>query len=259
MIESNILGAAVGIQNQGVIDKSEGTSLPSTVNAVIVGSFKRGRMDQPFTVTRENYKAILGHDPSNPSYLAVEDVFSRGISELSIVRTGSSGGSNTPIVCTPTSLEFVPNVTLPIDKEQIILRIILEVDGVALLNHNGNEGFADISLTTSQIGFIQNRDSPQWIANHLFLYSGIDLMRQMNLGKYFNYQPYSNLGLNQPITISGLATSDMSDEFSPSKPTIPASVKLTFKVIDNLPSNAVDFTLVQWGQDMSIYGCAIST
>ena len=93
MIESNILGAAVGIQNQGVIDKTEGTSLPSTGDAVIAGKFKRGRMDKAFTVTRDNYKAILGHDPSNPSYQAVEDVFNRGVSEISVRRVGTPGKS----------------------------------------------------------------------------------------------------------------------------------------------------------------------
>lgn len=91
MIESNILGAAVGIQNQGVIDKTEGTSLPSTTNGVIVGKFKRGRMDKAFVVTRDNYKAMLGHDPSNPSYQAVEDVFNRGVSQVSVRRVGTSG------------------------------------------------------------------------------------------------------------------------------------------------------------------------
>lgn len=96
MIESNILGAAVGIQNQGVIDKTEGTSLPSTGNAVIAGKFKRGRMDKPFKVTASNYQALLGRDPSNPSYLVVEDCFKRGVSEISVLRTGG-GTSITPI------------------------------------------------------------------------------------------------------------------------------------------------------------------
>lgn len=91
MIESNILGAAVGIQNQGVVDKTEGTSLPSTGNAVITGRFKRGRMDKAFVVTRDNFKALLGHDPSNPSYQVVEDVFARGVSEINILRVGAWG------------------------------------------------------------------------------------------------------------------------------------------------------------------------
>ena len=91
MIETKILGDAVGVQRGDVIDKSETTVLPSLSNGVITGNFKRGRMDKPFKVTASNYKALLGHDPSNPSYLAVEDAFKRGVSEVSILRTG--GGS----------------------------------------------------------------------------------------------------------------------------------------------------------------------
>lgn len=91
MIESKILGAAVGIQNQGVVDKTEGTSLPSVNNGLIAGKFKRGRMDKAFVVTKDNYKAVLGYDPSNPSYQTVEDVFNLGVSQVSIRRTGASG------------------------------------------------------------------------------------------------------------------------------------------------------------------------
>ncbi len=98
MIESKTLGSAVGIQYQGVIDKSEGTDLPSLANGVIVGKFKRGRMDKPFKVTAKNYQALLGRDPSNPNYLAVEDAFKRGVSEISILRTGGAGASGCKII-----------------------------------------------------------------------------------------------------------------------------------------------------------------
>lgn len=91
MIESKTLGSAAGIQYQGVIDKSEGTSLPSLANGVIIGRFKRGRMDKPFKVTSKNYRSLLGYDPSNPSYLVVEDAFKRGVSEISILRVGGVG------------------------------------------------------------------------------------------------------------------------------------------------------------------------
>ena len=91
MIESKTLGSAAGIQYQGVIDKTETNSLPSLSNGVITGRFKRGRMDKPFKVTASNYQALLGRDPMNPSYLVVEDAFKRGIGEVSILRTGSSG------------------------------------------------------------------------------------------------------------------------------------------------------------------------
>ena len=92
MIETKILGDAVGVQRQDVIDKSETTVLPSLANGVITGHFKRGRMDRPFKVTNANYRSLLGHDPSNPSYLAVEDAFKNGISEISILRVGDTLG-----------------------------------------------------------------------------------------------------------------------------------------------------------------------
>ncbi|WP_352309077.1 hypothetical protein [Psychrobacter sp. W2-37-MNA-CIBAN-0211] len=91
MIESKTLGASAGIQRQDVIDNSETTVLPSLASGVIIGRFKRGRTDKPFTVTPASYKALLGHDPSNKSYLAVEDAFKRGISDVSILRVGGHG------------------------------------------------------------------------------------------------------------------------------------------------------------------------
>lgn len=101
MIESKILGSAPGIQRQDVIDKSETTVLPSLTNGVITGRFKRGRMDKPFKVTSNNYKALLGHDPSNPSYLAVEDTFKRGVSEVSVLRVGTPGKFQPPEMAEP--------------------------------------------------------------------------------------------------------------------------------------------------------------
>lgn len=91
MIESKILGSAVGIQRQDVIDNTESNVLPSLANGVFMGRYKRGRMDKPFKVTSENYRSLLGHDPSNPSYLAVEDAFKRGIREVNILRIGGVG------------------------------------------------------------------------------------------------------------------------------------------------------------------------
>tara|TARA_B100000530_G_scaffold309310_1_gene234999 strand:- start:17978 stop:18325 length:348 start_codon:yes stop_codon:yes gene_type:complete len=94
MIESKTLGSAAGVQYQGVIDKTETNSLPSLANGVVIGKFKRGRMDKPFKVTAVNYQALLGRDPMNPSYLAVEDAFRRGISEVSVLRVGQTGGAS---------------------------------------------------------------------------------------------------------------------------------------------------------------------
>lgn len=117
MIETKMLGDAVGIQRQDVIDKSETTVLPSLANGVITGHFKRGRMDKPFKVTAKNYKALLGYDPSNPSYLAVEDAFKNGVNELSILRTGGMGakkGGVSYVVVKPVTEIFLRQPEIPV-------------------------------------------------------------------------------------------------------------------------------------------------
>lgn len=86
MITTKILNQAVGVQRDRAKDKTETATLPSANNGIIVGAFKRGRADKPFKVTRDNYKAILGRDIGNPSYMAVEDAFMRGIKELWVCR-----------------------------------------------------------------------------------------------------------------------------------------------------------------------------
>lgn len=98
MIESKTLGAAVGIQRQGVIDKTESTTQDTASNGLIVGSFKRGRMDKPFLVTKNTYQALLGHDPTNPDYNAVEDALNQGVSGVWVRRIGAPGS----IAVTPT-------------------------------------------------------------------------------------------------------------------------------------------------------------
>ncbi len=90
MIQSKILGAAPGVQYQGNKDLSE-TNSPSTLTSgLIVGRFKRGMTGAPFTVTNNNYQALLGFDPTNPDYMAVQDAFALGISELQVMRVGKS-------------------------------------------------------------------------------------------------------------------------------------------------------------------------
>ena len=95
MIQSKILGEAAGIQYQGVKDESEINQTSSLTTGYFVGRFKRGFMGKPFTVTATNFQALLGYDPSNPDYLAVEDVFNRGVPSLQVLRVGSPTGKVT--------------------------------------------------------------------------------------------------------------------------------------------------------------------
>lgn len=144
MIESKTLGAAAGTQYQGVNDKSESISLPSLSNGLIVGKFKRGRMDKAFTVNANNYRALLGHDPLNPSYLAVEDVFARGVSEVSIRRVGNSAGKSQPSEGSKTDF-----ATLPINNSVTINNS----DG----GYNNQESYFSIEVN----GVMYNADKSQ--------------------------------------------------------------------------------------------------
>lgn len=116
MIESKTLGAVVGIQRQGVIDKSESTALPSTSNAMIVGNFRRGRTNKPFEVTLDNYQALLGYEPTNPSYATVEDTLKQGVSSVWVMRTGdNSPNSDNGVISGDKGSYFVLAARQPYD------------------------------------------------------------------------------------------------------------------------------------------------
>lgn len=90
MITTNILKTAVGVQRGDVIDKTESTKFQNVTNGIIIGRFKRGVMGTPFKVNEGNFSAILGRDVANPSFLAIEDALNNGISEVWVMRIGTS-------------------------------------------------------------------------------------------------------------------------------------------------------------------------
>lgn len=90
MITTNILKTAVGVQRGDVIDKTESTKLQNVTNGIIIGRFKRGVMGTPFKVNEGNFSAILGRDVANPSFLAIEDALNSGLSEVWVMRIGTS-------------------------------------------------------------------------------------------------------------------------------------------------------------------------
>lgn len=82
---TEILDDEVGIQYQGVKDSSGSTgSYP--INGIMVGLFKRGRFDKPMTITGANIRAMLGFEPNNPHYVAVQDALNSGIPSVQVLR-----------------------------------------------------------------------------------------------------------------------------------------------------------------------------
>lgn len=89
MINSKTLGRAVGI-SQKDISGNTGPNVPLINNqSVIIGRFKRGRTDKPFKVTADNFKALLGEDQNNDSFLVVQDAFIAGAEFVWVMRIGS--------------------------------------------------------------------------------------------------------------------------------------------------------------------------
>lgn len=88
MINSKTLRRAVGI-SQDDVSGNASPNVPSiNQQSVIVGRFKRGRTDKPFKVNSKNFKALLGDDQTNPSFLAIQDAFDAGADFLWVMRIG---------------------------------------------------------------------------------------------------------------------------------------------------------------------------
>ncbi|WP_227606122.1 hypothetical protein [Acinetobacter seifertii] len=82
---TKIIGNEPGIQYQGTQDKT-GTTGAAPINNMIVGSFKRGRLDRPMTITKSNIRGLLGYDPKNLDYVAVQDALDTGVPSLQVIR-----------------------------------------------------------------------------------------------------------------------------------------------------------------------------
>ena len=86
---TTIIDQESGIQYQGVEDRSSRTGTYPVIG-MIAGQFRRGRYDKPMTITNENIKAQLGYDPTNPHYMAVQDVLSSGVPSVQVLRVGKT-------------------------------------------------------------------------------------------------------------------------------------------------------------------------
>ncbi|MBJ9425161.1 hypothetical protein [Acinetobacter seifertii] len=74
-----------GVQYRG-ITTDEDIIDKAPINNVLIGKFKRGRLDKPMIITHANVRGMLGHEPWNPDYIAVLDALDTGIEKLSVLR-----------------------------------------------------------------------------------------------------------------------------------------------------------------------------
>ncbi|GAA5003285.1 hypothetical protein GCM10023206_06820 [Acinetobacter puyangensis] len=89
MIRTKVLGEAAGIQWSGLQDRTETNSVTGLGAPLIVGQFRRGRIDKPITITNGNIKAELGYDPTNKDYIAVQSMLDTGVPSVQVLRIGN--------------------------------------------------------------------------------------------------------------------------------------------------------------------------
>ena len=71
-ITQKLLGEAVGIQFTGTRDETGTNPILGLTDGLIVGQFRRGRMDKPMRITQQNIRAELGYDKESVFYQAVQ-------------------------------------------------------------------------------------------------------------------------------------------------------------------------------------------
>ena len=154
--------------------------------------------------------------------------------------------------CTPTELRWIPsaNNLNHINTDCVVLSYILEINGEEV---NKNRIFFD------------DNASAEAIVEELFLYSGMDLMRQRDMGEYFDYEPVlgssqDTLNPGTEIRITGRpshyqADPDMAfDRMSVNLKLVPVTA---FSLPDE-PSNKstwFDYVQNQFGGPRTIHSC----
>ena len=177
--------------------------------------------------------------------------------------SGAGGGSFLPLGWTPTATTFLPKVVLPSGKDRVILRYALEVDGELLggpdYDNNQSDDYADTRINRANIDFYTEShgldcNTAEFIAEYLMLdYMGVAPMAQ----DAFQFTPQRDLSAGETLVINGVTLAELESlNDDAGYDVVPAAVKLTFKIIDNLPADAVDFTQETWGHEVSIYSCA---
>lgn len=94
MNTTKILGEAVGIQSQGIVDKTETQTNEGLTSALIIGRFKRGRIDKPMTIHQGNIRGQLGYEPNNIDYIAVQDCLDTGVPSIQVLRVGATSNGS---------------------------------------------------------------------------------------------------------------------------------------------------------------------
>ena len=227
---TTVLGNEPGIQYDRPNDKTGGTGT-APINNAIVGKFKRGRIDQMMNITKQNIRGMLGFEPENPDYVAVQDALDTNVPSVKVLRIADG--------CSPTNLSFVPTV-----------------QGMAVLEYE----LITSDPEENRSGRIRaSGGDPIELARALFLYSGVDLMRQHYMNTFFDYTPYDYIPDNAGdgrITITGRNPLPVSPVFEENYRRENFSVTLKLKFASDLGGEDIDYVREQFGREITLHSCS---
>ena len=265
MNTTKILGEAVGIQRQDIIDRTEEQTVEGLIDAVILGRFKRGRFDKTMDIYQGNIRGQLGFDPKNPDYIAVQDCLDTGVPSVQVLRI------KTGISCTPNKL-IIPASTWKWDQSNGLSMLCeLWIDGVLDRADRVQSSLANCQNYFSSKGQFT---ADQMLLNALFFYSGVDLYRQSMfgvdlfakgasgtssvLGDGFelgggNYLPFDD----HNFYLEGYPSSNADASNDQERRWEKTSIELRFKVDNNLPDGYNDLVKQLWGNEPpTLFSCA---
>lgn len=141
-----------GVENLGVQIQPDDETIEPMANVVFVGIFKRGRVDQPFQVTEANYRAVLGYDPRNKVFQAIEDAFKTGISSVWVQRVANISDKE----------NNAPWGDWVLNSGVVITGGMARYTGYKTNGYKYFDSFADIDLTDAIIRSFHDDDMQQW-------------------------------------------------------------------------------------------------
>lgn len=160
MKTTRILGEAIGIQSQGIVDHTETLTNERLTSAVFVGQFMRGRFDKPMTIHNGNIRGQLGHEPQNPYYIAVQDCLDTGVPSVQVLRIGKNSDDGGAVISCDGALN-----ELQISGQGAELSLLFIVNDVVAGRVDGglnqiiiNEIIAPHGLVFDDTGIINNSD-----------------------------------------------------------------------------------------------------
>ena len=147
---TNVLQEQAGIQYGSVTDKSEADPRDSMNNVLFTGEFKRGRFDQPMKVLASSIRAVLGYDPDNMDYVAIEDALAAGAPFVWVQRIQSTKQLICAHLHTVNSRNYA-NLESNSDLDTFVGNMTL-----ALILNNGEK----LPLSKSQYEITDNGETP---------------------------------------------------------------------------------------------------